>query len=374
MPLTGWEERDGLVAMHQIQGIGWHTLRHLLDAGWNPSAPWTETVAKEARERGVRSSVLAAISSKWTAEWVKRVRMEMEKRRIHTVTRWDAAYPTLLKELPQPPWVLYIKGDADLLSQPGLAIVGTRKPTVYGKDTSTSLAGEVAAAGWVVVSGMAAGVDGLAHEAALAAGGKTVAVLGSGVDVVYPKHHRKLYALLVEEGAVISEVPPGTRPHPGLFPQRNRIISGLSWGTIVVEAAEKSGSLITADCSMEQGREVFAVPGPIHSPQSRGALRLIQQGAKCVVTVQDVFEEFVYRIDAPLPSANDEDPSEDQWELTEGEKRLLAHMERGAVSLEELASACGQSLDILHQDLIQLQLKGMVQQLPGARFQRRGRI
>ncbi|PTM58982.1 DNA-processing protein DprA [Desmospora activa] len=371
MPLIRWEKRDGLIAMHQIQGIGWHTLCHLLDAGWDPSTPWTETVAKNARERGVRSGVLTRIASKWTAEWVNQVRLEMEKRRIHTVTRWDTEYPSLLKELPQPPWVLYVKGDASLLAQPGLAIVGTRKPTVYGKDAAATLAEKVAAAGWVVISGMAAGVDGLAHSAALGASGKTVAVLGSGVDVVYPKHHRDLYARIVQAGAVVSEVPPGTRPHPGLFPQRNRIISGLSWGTIVVEAAEKSGSLITADCSMEQGREVFAVPGPIHSTQSQGALRLIQQGAKCVVTVQDIFEEFDHRLDAPVPSDHSEDTMEEKLELTEEEAVLLAYLERGPLSLEELAASVERPLDFLHQDLIQLQLKGIVKQLPGARFQRR---
>ena len=197
-----------------------------------------------------------------------------------------------MKEIAQPPWVLYIKGMSPSFPTACLAVVGTRQPTNYGRRVARKMAAEIASRGWVVVSGMAAGIDSEAHRGALEADGKTVAVLGTGVDVVYPRHLRSLYAELVEKGAVCSEMPPGTAPHPGLFPRRNRIISGLSVGTLVVEAAERSGALITADFSMEQGREVFAVPGPVTSEKSAGTNRLIQQGAKCVTGVQDILEEF----------------------------------------------------------------------------------
>lgn len=365
MAFADWDERDGWIALHQIQGVGWHALNRIVQTGWKPDSPFRSEPMEEA---GLPARLCGRIREKWTPAFIRHVVHELKERKIWVLTRWDEEYPPLLRELPQPPWVLYGKGDRSRLQPPCLAIVGTRKPTSYGKRVTTTLASEAVTQGWSVVSGMAMGIDGVAHVAALEAGGTTVAVLGCGVDVIYPKHHRMLYQRLVTEGVILSEMPPGTQPHPGLFPQRNRLISGLSRGVLVVEAAEKSGSLITADCAMEQGREVFAVPGPITSKQSRGTNRLIQQGAKCILSSADIWEEFSHIPELqPASTAKQETHT-----LSEEERRLLSLFEEEPLSLEPLAEKMGCSLGEMHALLLSLQVKGLVQQLPGARFERKG--
>lgn len=360
-----WDEREGLVAMHQIRGVGWGTLDKLQKVGWDPGRLPEEEEMRMWREVGINSATIDRIRERWTPRWVERVTGELKKREIQAVTLLDRDYPPLLGQLPQPPWVLYVRGDVSHLQGPGLAVVGTRKPTAYGKRVTRQLAGNIASRGWTVVSGLAAGVDGEAHRAALEAGGRTVAVLGCGVDVVYPRHHRELYKEVVRKGAVISEVPPGTEPHPGLFPQRNRIISGLSWGTLVVEAAEKSGSLITAHHSLEQGREVFAVPGPVTSPWSRGTNRLIQEGAKCVIDADDLWTELIH-VSQPEAPVRGEHLSE--TELGPREQAVLDFLGEEPLTVDSLADRSDTSLGELHRILLQLQVKGMVHQLPGARF------
>lgn len=362
------EERDGLIAMHQIQGIGWHTLHKLLEAGWSPAGGLTSEILQVLRDCRVPKSTVERIREKWTPSFVHRVKEELKRRRITAITFFDPEYPEYLKEIAQPPWVLYIKGDPSLLSEVCFAVVGTRKPTHYGKRVARRMGAEIASHGWAVVSGMAAGIDAEAHRGALEAKGKTVAVLGSGVDVIYPKHLRSLYAELVTKGAVCSEMPPGTTPHPGLFPQRNRIISGLSVGTLVVEAAERSGALITADFSMEQGREVFAVPGPITSEKSAGTNRLIQQGAKCVTGVEDILEEFPSRIRTPSIPAESAEPSD----LSPEERLLLSLVEDDPVHIDELLERTSLPSGEIHRHLLSLQLKKRIRQLPGSRFVREG--
>ncbi|MEW9033554.1 MAG: DNA-processing protein DprA [Planifilum fimeticola] len=362
------EERDGLIAMHQIQGIGWRTLHKLLEAGWNPAGEVTSDLLQHLRDLRVPGSTVERIRGKWNPSFVRRVKEELKRRRIAAVTCFDPEYPEYLKEIAQPPWVLYIKGDLSLLSGVCLAVVGTRQPTHYGRRVARKMAAEIASRGWVVVSGMAAGVDSEAHRGALEANGKTVAVLGTGVDVVYPKHLRGLYAELVEKGAVCSEMPPGTAPRPGLFPQRNRIISGLSVGTLVVEAAERSGALITADFSMEQGREVFAVPGPVTSEKSAGTNRLIQQGAKCVTGVQDILEEFPSLVQSPQVPAESTEPSD----LSPEERLLLSFIRDEPVHIDELREQISLPPGEIHRHLLSLQLKKRIRQLPGSRFVREG--
>lgn len=365
--MKGWDQREGLVAMHQIRGVGWGTLDKLRKVGWDPGRLPKEKEAHGWREAGIGAGTIARIREKWTSNWVNQVTKELEKREIRAVTILDKEYPRLLGQLPQPPWVLYVRGDVSLLSVPALAVVGTRKPTAYGKRVTRQLAGEIAFRGWTVVSGLAAGVDGEAHRAALEAGGKTVAVLGCGVDVVYPRHHRDLYKEVVSKGVVISEAPPGTEPHPGLFPQRNRIISGLCHGTLVMEAAEKSGSLITAHHALEQGREVFAVPGPITSELSRGTNGLIQQGAKCVLDADDLWEELIH-VPQPVPLREDHH-SEVDLELWE--EAVLALLGDEPLSVDSLAHHLELPLGELHRRLLHLQVKGLVRQLPGAQFVRK---
>jgi DNA processing protein len=210
----------------------------------------------------------------------------------HLVTFLDSDYPQLLKEIPDPPLALFVIGDRALLSYPQLAIVGSRNPSNLGRDIAQQFAHYLAAAGLTITSGLALGIDAAAHEGALAANGKTIAVCGTGLDTVYPARHRDLAERISRTGAIVSEFPLGTKPDPYNFPQRNRIISGLSMGTLVVEAALRSGSLITAHAALEQGREVFAIPGSIHNPLAKGCHQLIRQGAKLVETGQDIVEDL----------------------------------------------------------------------------------
>ncbi|MFO7323425.1 MAG: DNA-processing protein DprA [Chloroflexota bacterium] len=211
---------------------------------------------------------------------------------IRAITRIDSDYPDLLKPLPDAPPVLFVKGTLLPEDARALAIVGTRKATVYGRDVTASFARQLVAQGFTVVSGLAHGIDAVAHQTALDSGGRTIAVLGTGIDVIYPADHRALAGRIVESGALVSEFPLGTRPDRRNFPRRNRLISGMSLGVLIAEAPEKSGALITANIAADQGREVFAVPGSIFSPASAGTNRLIQEGAKLVSSVSDVLEEL----------------------------------------------------------------------------------
>jgi len=203
----------------------------------------------------------------------------------------DREYPARLREIPEAPTLLFARGDPALLHKPAVAVVGSRDHTAYGERVARDLAARVAAAGVPVVSGMARGLDGVAHAAALDAGGGTIGVLGNGLGVVYPAANRALYERVEQQGCLLTEFPPGERPHAGSFPRRNRLISGLAVATVVVEARVGSGALITADCALRQGREVLAVPGPITSPTSAGPNRLVALGAKPVLDVRDVLEE-----------------------------------------------------------------------------------
>ena len=205
-----------------------------------------------------------------------------------------ADYPFLLKNIPDPPKELFVLGDGDILSAKRvIAVVGTRKMTRYGQEITTKLTKELVEAGFVIVSGMALGVDGVAHQTAIDSGGKTIAVLGAGVDIIYPAQHRDLYnGILAHGGAIVSEVPPGKFVSREQFPARNRIISGLSQAVLVTEGAIKSGGLITVRMALEQGREVFAVPGPINSPMAEGTNYLIKQGARLVTDVDDILSEL----------------------------------------------------------------------------------
>ncbi|TCS93160.1 DNA-processing protein DprA [Hazenella coriacea] len=364
-------EISSLIALHQITGVGWHTIQKMFDAGWDLGRPLTPSLITELKHRRIPQPLLDRIKEKWTLSFIRQVEEELQRRKIQAITPWHEMYPSWLKEISQPPWILYLKGDSSLLSCYSLAMVGTRKPTPYGKKIARMLSEQLVEQEWTVVSGMASGIDGEAHRSVLESGGKTVAVLATGVDVIYPKSHRSLYQEIVQKGVVVSEMPPGTRPHPGLFPQRNRIISGLSLGTIVVEAAEKSGSLITADYSMEQGRDVFAVPGPISSKQSIGALKLIQQGAKCVVTAQDVFDEFIHI--KPLLPVKDSSDSSHEENLTTQEQDVLNLIPLEPMLIDQLMEQLKEKMTLseMHQALCLLEIKQKISQLPGAQVIRK---
>lgn len=292
----------------------------------------------------------------------------------HLVTPDDPRYPPLLAEIPQPPIVLYVTGDAALLARPQLAIVGSRNPTPQGLANAREFARDFAGAGIVVTSGLALGIDGAAHEGALEGGGRTVAVIGTGADRVYPARHRDLARRIAEQGALVTEFPLGTGAQPENFPQRNRIISGLAVGVLVVEAAQSSGSLITARLAVEQGREVFAIPGSIHNPLARGCHWLIRQGAKLVETVEDIVEELGWL----APGIRSESPSAKGGgagvssiaEEDSDYARLSDAMGLDPVGVDEIVGRSGLTVAAVSSMLLIMELDGRVAALVGGRYQR----
>ncbi len=306
---------------------------------------------------GCGEAAATAAAAREAAEWA------VSKGRgagIEPVPWSGPRYPPLVAGIFDPPLVLWVRGSIDILSEASIAIVGSRAASAYGEETAVRLASDLAARGLVIVSGLARGIDAAAHRGALAAGGRTVAVLGCGSDVVYPPEHAALMEQVVRSGAVVSEFPPGTPPLPRHFPRRNRIISALSLGVVVVEARQRSGALITADCALEQGREVMAVPGSVLSERHRGSHTLLKSGAALIETADDVLQALGLAggPGAAPGSAGVQDP-------------LLALMDAGeSCSLDALATASGCDVATLLPRLLELELEGLVRRLPGGRFVR----
>lgn len=345
----------------QAPGIGRAAARRLLaafggaeaalDAG--PTA-WRELIgAERAAQLGqptARDQACLAASLAWLDG--------CQGRRV--ICLGDPDYPALLLQTPDPPLLLFAQGDPACLARPAFSIVGSRNPTAQGLDNARAFARALGDAGLVIVSGLALGIDGAAHEGALGADAGTIAVVGNGLDRVYPARHRALAHRITANGLLLSEFAPGTPPLPIHFPMRNRIIAGLGVGTLVVEAAIRSGSLVTARLAGEHGREVFAIPGSIHSPLSRGCHALIQQGAKLVESAQDVLEELgrpVIRADSE-PAGPSTDP-------------LLVALGHDPVTLDALSARTGWPVDRLAVRLLELELEGALARLPGGLFQRR---
>ncbi len=278
-------------------------------------------------------------------------------------------YPPALLSIADPPVLLYCRGSLSCLEHTALAIIGSRSATEYGKRVSAKLATQLAALGITVVSGAAYGIDASAHRGALDAGGATVAVLGCGIDVVYPRPHSGLYQEIVDSGLLLSEYPLGTPPEGFRFPARNRIISGLVRGVIVVEATRKSGSLITAALAVEQGRDVFAVPGRIDSPKSAGTHCLIQQGACLVQSVDDILAEIAWHSTGSRDTAGTE-PLNAASAPSSEEKVLLDTLEPYPMDIDSLIRKTGLAAVEIHALLLQLELKGLIRHLPGQQYER----
>ncbi len=286
-PQTDWGD---WIALRLVRGVGNVTYRHLLERFTSPPKI-LRTPPARLTEAGISARIARDIAAfdRW-----KDVEAELEqltRLNARLVTQTDDEYPERLRQIHDPPPFLYIRGRLTSQDNVALAIVGARTASSYGRKMARALAHELAGCGVCVVSGLARGIDSEAHQASLKAGGRTVAVLGSGLDVMYPREHIALAEQIAESGAVVSEFACGSRPEAGNFPYRNRVISGISLGTVVVEATEKSGSLI-AQCALEQNREVFAVPGPGTASRSRGPHRLIKEGAKLVESVEDILSEI----------------------------------------------------------------------------------
>jgi DNA processing protein len=345
-----------------VPGLGSQGQRKLLKAFGLPPAIFSAsqaalgtivgaTLAENVLSRRSESSVAAALQ--WAAESGHRL-----------LTLADADYPALLLEIADPPVFLYARGNTDLLQRSGIAIVGSRNATAQGRANAEQFAHALSDAGLTVISGLALGIDAAAHVGALQGRGSTIALLGTGIDLVYPARNRELHERIANEGLLLSEFPLGTPATSYNFPRRNRLISGLARGVVVVEAALASGSLITARQAGEQGRDIFAIPGSIHSPLSRGCHALLKQGAKLVESAQDILEELgahsPVRSSATLP-----DPSESAPESV-----LLRHLGYDPCSVDALCERSGLTPESVSAMLLQLELEGRVERLPGSRYQR----
>ena len=289
--------------------------------------------------------------------------------RHHIIKHDSDEFPELLQQIPNAPGLLYVDGDPDLLHLPSLAIVGSRNPTKAGERTAFEFAQHLSGMGFAIVSGLAQGIDTAAHRGALAAGGTTIAFLGHGIDRVYPASNQALAEEIAATGALASEFPLGTHPGKELFPQRNRLISGLSLGTVVIEAARRSGSLITARLAAEQGREVFALPGSIHNPLARGCHQLIRQGAKLVENADDIVSELApllkHLLQNTMESTSKESPAQP---LDDEYVELRKHLGHDPIGVDELAAHSGLTIDQVSSMLLILELHGDVEALSGGRY------
>ena len=364
--LTDW------LALHHAPGIGAATGRRLLEALGNPAAV-RRAPAGQLQSLGLAQQAIEALRSPATAPLERELAWQ-EAADNHIIGLDHRAYPALLRQIPDPPVVIYAHGDISLLDSLQLAIVGSRNPTPAGRQTAGDFARHLSLAGLVITSGLATGIDAASHEGALGADRPTIAVMGTGLDRVYPARHRDLAHRIAARGVLVSEFPLGTEPRPGNFPQRNRIISGLSLGTLVVEAAIRSGSLISARSATEQGREVFAIPGSIHNPLARGCHALIRQGAKLVETAQDILDELgplagAWAAADPLEAADDATAAS-AWSPDAEYIQLLDSIGYDPTSIDSLVSRSGLTPAEVCSMLLQLELGGYVASSPGGLYNR----
>ena len=312
----------------------------------------------ELRAAGMDNGVVSAIAQARAETDPAEEMSRLEAQGVSALTWHADGYPRLLREVEDLPPVLYVRGQLTPADLRSVTVIGTRNPTVYGREAAYHLAGDLAKAGITIVSGLARGVDGIAHRAALEQGGRTIAVLGSGVDVVYPPEHSRLAAEVVESGALVSEYGLGTRPDSRHFPRRNRLLSGLSLGTLVIEGGEQSGALITVQNALEQNREVFCVPGSIYSPMSRLTNSLIAQGAKLVASVEDILEELKLSgaaVQQPLPQTLEAD--------TPAEARILDALDMEPRHVDEVSRTAELPVTEVIGTLAVLEIKGLVRQV-----------
>lgn len=344
------------VALNRINGLG-RVRYSLLESHFPSMEEAWRADASELKAAGLDGRLASRIVSE-RADVSPDEEMERLARHNITALTWhDESYPQRLKEIHDPPPVLYVRGDLADAIEWSVAVVGTRRPTPYGRQAAEELSYALAANSICVVSGLARGIDAIAHRAALDAGGRTVAVLACGLDIVYPPEHAKLALEIAERGALVSDYSPGTQPRGDYFPRRNRIMSGISLGVLVVEGDVKSGAMITSRLAMEQNREVFALPGSIFSPHSRGTNALIKDGAKIVLRVEDVLE------DLNLTMVPQQMEMKEIIPTTDTEAALIRHISREPVHIDEVCRGSGLPIATVSSVLAMLELKGLVRQM-----------
>lgn len=344
-------DRPYWVAFHSVPFIGPAKMRRLQDYFGSLERAW----------HADRSRLKAALDERGLNGLIEQrqkidtgsLMADLDRDGVGAVTLLDASYPRLLREAPAPPPVLFLRGIFSDLDNQTVAIVGTRRMSSYGREVTSRIAGDLARAGVTIISGLALGVDGVAHRAALDAGGRTIAVLGGGINRIYPSEHRSLARQIVEQGVLLSEYAPDTKADAPHFPARNRIISGLSLAVVVTEAPERSGALITVDFAADQGRDVFAVPGNVNSSNSIGCNRLLRDGARIVRSAEDILEDL--RIGSPASQ-----PVQRQMPLNEDDRRLLAVMTGEPQHIDDIAERANLSVSQVSVQLLTLELQGAV--------------
>lgn len=346
------------LAFHRIQGLGSVGSKKILEVFPSIKQIFSADVATLKRIGVGKKAIKSICEPDWKGVEADLAWLSIPGR--HLVTINDKAYPALLREIADPPVVLFAQGCPEVLKTIQIGIVGSRNPDVAGQKAANVFAGALVAAGVTITSGLALGVDSCGHQGALKASGYTIAVMGNGLDMIYPARHKALAERIIENGVLVSEFSPGTKPIPTNFPRRNRIISGMSTGILVVQAALRSGSLITARYAMEQGREVFAIPGSIHNPLAKGCHALIKQGAKLVESVDDVIEELGSLVaviaDENISKAN----TQCEAGLDEDCKVLLDSMAYDPMSIDSLIELTGLTTDAVSSMLLILELRGLV--------------
>ncbi|HEY57154.1 MAG TPA: DNA-protecting protein DprA [Anaerolineae bacterium] len=359
------DERLCWVGFHLVKGIGPARFRRLQETFGSLRAAWEAPPARW-REAGLSAELVARLVRLRATVDLPGLVARWEAQGIRVLTWEDEEYPQRLRHIPQSPPVLYIRGALRPEDDWAVAVVGTRKVTPYGRQVALEVAETLARHGVTVVSGLARGVDGLAHKAALEVGGRTIAVLGSGVDRIYPPEHRRLAERILTHGALVSDYPPGTPPEGANFPPRNRIISGLALAVVIVEAGMKSGALVTASFAADQGREVFAVPGSIYAPQSQGTNWLIQQGARPLLRPQEVLEALELSL---LPVRRE---ARRVLKVSPSEQQVLKFLGAEPVHVDDLSAQAGLPVQEVLATLALLELKGLVRQVGSMSYVRLG--
>ena len=377
-PAAAAADLRGHVRLACVPGVGARMRQLLLERFGSPEEVFAADMAAFAGIPGIGRKLPATIRSCANDPTADRVIDLCRERGVNIVLEGSDGYPPLLSRIADPPGLLFVRGSLQPCDSLAVAIVGARHATNYGRKIAWQLAGGLARAGYTVVSGLARGIDAAAHRGTLDAGGRTLAVLGSGVLNIYPPEHADLALEVAAHGAVISESPPLTAPFPGCFPQRNRIVSGLSLGTVVVEASERSGALITARVAGEQGREVFAVPGPIDSRMSRGCHALIRDGARLVQSVDDVLEELGPLFETTTGPDGRAVKSPAELRLDDVERRVLDAVDAAAggsaacapIDIDQLVVASGLAASQVLATIGVLEMRRVLRRLPGNRVER----
>ena len=359
---------ESWLSLSHISGLGPATFISLLNEFGTADAV-LDASRKQLSSLSIKTDIIDALTNRRNPDISSRIDIDLEwaqQHDHHIITLFDERYPEQLKQLNDAPPVLYVRGDPDFLRQPQLAMVGTRNPSAAGRNTAKEFASHLSSVGITITSGLASGIDGVSHEGALTGLAGTIAVVAHGLDIVYPAQHQNLAQRICENGAVLSEMPIGTQLQPGLFPRRNRLISALSLGTLVVEAALKSGSLITARLAMEQNKEVFAIPGSIHNPMARGCHQLIRQGAKLVESADDILEELPLTTteNKPYPRKSGrnipEKPKDTHKTLDRDHQKLLKCLDYEPASIDELVTRSNFNAAEVASMLLIMELEGIV--------------